>query len=93
MRLVQGAPVDEVIASFLALDQLPEVESVELGSNRSGEGYSRKHDLCFLITCQGEVELRAFLASAERASFMSTLQQHIDEMFIFDYEAGVVNQG
>lgn len=93
VKLLPGAPVDDVIASFFALDQLPGVQSLELGSNSSREGLSRKHDLGFFITLHSEVELRAFLASPERATFMESLQSHIDELFIFDFESGVVHNG
>jgi len=92
VRLLPEAPVDELVASFLAFDQHPEVHSLELGSNRSNDWHSRRHDLAFFITFHSQIELEGFLMSPARAAFMEKLQAHVHEMFIFDMESGVVRQ-
>ena len=90
VRLRKGAPVDEIVASFLALDELPCVRSIELGSNASAEGHSREHGLGFLVTFSSSADRFAFLRSERRAAFKEWATQYVDEWYVFDFESGAV---
>lgn len=90
MKLKPGAPADEMVAMFLAVDAMAEVKSVELGANRSTENSSREHSLGFLVTFGSEPAREKYLASTERAEFISFCDRHVDEWFVFDFESGSV---
>uniref|UniRef100_A0A6V4VW48 Stress-response A/B barrel domain-containing protein n=1 Tax=Prymnesium polylepis TaxID=72548 RepID=A0A6V4VW48_9EUKA len=90
VRLHPDAPIDEIVAAFLSLDQLEGVKSVELGTNCSREGKSREHMLGFLLTFKGRQQLKAFLTSSERAAFLSSIEPYVSDDFVFDFESGVV---
>ncbi|KAL1522233.1 hypothetical protein AB1Y20_021869 [Prymnesium parvum] len=90
VRLHEGAPVDELVASFLSLDQMECVKSLEVGSNCSRAAKSREHQLAFLVTFRDQRRLNAFLASSERAAFLSTIAPYTTEEFVFDFESGVM---
>lgn len=89
-RLRAGAPVEEIIGAFIALDAMPAVRSIELGSNFSSEGKSRNHTLGFLVTFGGQPDRAAFLASEQRAAFLEFAGQYVEEWFIYDFESGAV---
>lgn len=89
-RLKPSAPVDELLARFLALDELGAVRSIELGSNSSTERLSRGHTLGLMATFAGTAERDAFLTSPERAAFLSFAEPHVEEWYAFDFESGVV---
>ena len=90
LRLSPSAPIDEIVARFLALDALPAVRSIELGSNSSTEQRSHGHNLGLMATFAGTTERDAFLKSAERAAFLAFAQPFIDDSFVFDFESGAV---
>lgn len=90
LKVKPGAPAEEIVAAFLALDSLPSVKSVELGTNSSTENSSRGHTLGFLVTFSSEVNRANFLTSTERAEFMSLIDRHVLECFVFDFESGAV---
>jgi hypothetical protein len=91
LRLARGAPVDEVVAAFLALDSLECVRSLELGSNLAPtDEASRGHTLGLIVTFAGVAQRATFLKSAERAQFLSFVQPHAEETFVFDFESGAI---
>ena len=90
LRLAEGAPIDEIVARFVALDAMSAVRSVEIGSNRSTERKSREHTLGLMVTFGGHSERAAFLRSAERSEFLSFAAPFVDEWFVFDFESGGV---
>jgi hypothetical protein len=90
LRLAEGAPIDEIVARFVALDSMSEVRSVEIGSNRSAERKSREHTLGLMVTFSGHSERASYLRSAERAEFTSFAAPFVDEWFVFDFESGGV---
>ena len=91
VRLAVGAPLDEIVARFLAFDSLETVRSIELGTNSSGEQRSRGHSLAMLVTFVGTEERNAFLRSPERTAFKAFLEPFVAEWFVFDFESGAVN--
>jgi len=91
MRLVDGAPVEELITRFIELDALASVRSLELGSNSSRERHSRGHALGFMVTFTGMTQRQNYLGSAERAAFLAFAEPFVEEWFIFDFESGVVD--
>lgn len=91
VRLAKGAPLEDVIARFLALDSLPSVRSVELGTNTSTEKTSRGHSLCFLVTFTGTAQRNSFLAAPEFVAFNSFLKTLAEEQFVVSFESGVTN--
>jgi hypothetical protein len=90
LRLAEGAPVDEIVARFLALDALSEVRSVELGSNSSTEKASRGHSLALMVSFSGHKQRAAYLNSPERIAFRAFAEPFVDEWFVFDFESGVM---
>jgi len=90
VKLAEGAPVDEIVARFLAFDSLGSVRSIELGSNSSSEQRSRGHSLGMLVTFAGLSQRNSFLNSPERAAFNAFLKPFVAEWFVFDMESGVV---
>ncbi|KAL3914915.1 MAG: hypothetical protein SGPRY_007453 [Prymnesium sp.] len=90
VRLLSDAPIEQIVASFLLLDQIEGVRSVEVGTNASKEGKARDHTLAFLLTFSGQHQLSGFLQSPERAAFLLSIQPFVSEDFIFEFESGVV---
>ena len=90
VRLKIGAPVEEIVAAFVALDGMPAVRSIELGSNFSSEGKSRNHNLGMLVTFGSQADRVAFLASERRAAFLEFAGQYVEEWFVYDFESGAV---
>ena len=89
-RLVPSAPVDDIVAQFLALDGLGLVRSIELGSNSSTEQWSRGHNLGLMATFAGTSERDKFLKSPERAASLSYAEPYVEEWYVFDFESGAV---
>jgi hypothetical protein len=69
----------------------PQVRSLELGSNSSGERRSRGHTLGFLVTFAGMTQRHTFLSSAERAAFLAFAEPYVEEWFVFDFESGLID--
>ena len=90
LRLAQGAPVDELVARFLALDAMPDVRTVELGSNTSTERNAREHTIALLVTFAGHPQRQRFLRSKERAEFLDFAAPFIDDEFVADWESGAL---
>jgi len=91
MRLVEDAPIEEIVAKFTELDALPSVRCLELGSNSSSERHSRGHSLGFMVSFVGMSQREAYLRSAERAAFIAFAEPFVQEWFIFDFESGLVD--
>ncbi len=89
-RLRAGAPVDELVAAFVSLDEMRCVRSIELGSNFNVENKSRGHSLGFLVTFGGGAERVEFLKSEQRAAFIAFAEQYVEEWYVFDFESGTV---
>ena len=91
LRLAKGAPIDEIVARFLALDSLEEVRSVELGTNAAPDSSeSRGHHLALMVTFAGGQQRARYLASAARAEFLSFIEPFVADTFAIDFESGLV---
>ena len=90
VRLAEGSPIDDIVARFLALDDLSSVRSLELGSNSSTSHHSRGHSLALLVTFAGTSQRNHFLKCRERAAFMEFLEPFVAEWFTFDFESGAI---
>jgi hypothetical protein len=88
VQLVSDAPVDAIIASYLSLDRLDMVGSIEAGLNTSTEEQSRGHVLGLMASFVGCEEREMFLKSKERADFKAFVEPFVKEWFVFDFEGG-----
>jgi len=91
LQLAEGAPVDEIVARYLALDALKEVRSLELGSiTNSNMAESRGHSLGLMATFAGLRQRDVFLASPERREFVAFCEPFVSETFVFSFESGAI---
>ena len=83
-----SADVKKVEDAFLALKaRIPQIQSLEWGTNVSPEGLSNGFTHCFLVTFKSKSDLEIYLPHPEHKAFGSLLGPVLDKVLVVDYVA------
>ena len=82
------ADIKKVEDAFRALrEEIPEVRSLEWGTNVSPEKLNQGFTHCFFLTFRNEKDRDAYLAHKEHKAFGGVLRPHLDKVLVVDYVA------
>jgi len=82
------ADVKKVEDAFRALrEKIPEVRSLEWGTNVSPEKLNQGFTHCFFLTFRNEKDRDAYLEHKEHKAFGGVLRPHLDKVLVVDYVA------
>jgi len=91
LKFKDGTPeadVKKVEDAFRALrEKIPEVRSLEWGTNVSPEKLNQGFTHCFLLTFRNEKDRDTYLTHAEHKAFGGVLRPHLDKVLVVDFVA------
>lgn len=78
--------VDKVVNAFLDLkNSIPEIKSIEWGTNNSPEGLNQGLTHCFTLTFDNAADRDAYLPNPNHKEFGKILGPHLDKVTVIDY--------
>ena len=85
---VNKESVARIEAAFLELkNKIPQIVSIEWGTNVSPEGLSQDFTHCFFVTFHSEADRDVYLPHPEHQAFGSLLGPYLDKVLVVDYWA------
>lgn len=83
-----AAQVEKVEKAFLALKgRIPQIQSLEWGTNVSPEGLANGFTHCFFVTFKSKADLEKYLPHPEHKKFGASLKGVLDKVLVVDYVA------
>ena len=80
--------VGKVEKAFIALkEKIPQIVSVEWGTNVSPETHDQGFTHCFFVTFKNNEDLELYLPHPEHKKFGGILRPHLDKVLVIDYVA------
>ncbi len=80
------ARVQDLEAAFAALvHKIPEVQSLEWGTNNSPEGLAKGFTHCFNLTFADEAARATYLPHPDHLAFVDQLKPALDDVLVLDY--------
>jgi len=81
-----SAQIENVEKAFVALKgKIPEIISLEWGTNNSPEGLNKGFTHCFIVTFKDEKGRSAYLPHPEHKAFVKILKPILDDVFVIDF--------
>ncbi len=78
--------IARIVAAFMELkNKIPQIASIEWGTNISPEGLSQDFTHCFFVTFHSEADRDAYLPHPEHQAFGSLLSPYLDKVLVLDY--------
>ncbi|MDB6026002.1 MAG: Dabb family protein [Verrucomicrobiales bacterium] len=78
--------IKKVEGAFRELkNKIPEVVSLEWGTNISSEQRNKGFTHCFILSFASEKNLKTYADSAEHKAFVAILRPVMDDVFVFDF--------
>ena len=90
-KFKDGAPAGEIAKveqAFIALKKsIPEIQTLEWGTNVSPEGLANGFTHCFFVTFKDKAALERYLPHPEHKKFGAQLKGLLDKVLVVDYVA------
>jgi hypothetical protein len=78
--------IENVEKAFVALKgKIPEIVSLEWGTNNSPEGLNKGFTHCFIVTFKDEKGRSVYLPHPEHKAFVKILKPILDDVFVIDF--------
>ena len=78
--------IENVEKAFVALKgKIPEIVSLEWGTNNSPEGLNKGFTHCFIVTFKDEKDRSVYLPHPEHKAFVKILKPILDDVFVIDF--------
>ena len=78
--------IENVEKALVALKgKIPEIISLEWGTNNSPEGLNKGFTHCFIVTFKDEKGRSAYLPHPEHKAFVKILKPILDDVFVIDF--------
>jgi hypothetical protein len=87
----QRATVESAFAALAS--QVPEVQSLEWGTNCSPEGQTRGFTHCFALGFADALDRDAYLVHPRHQAFSALAKPHLAEVLVVDYHAIATGRG
>ena len=83
---VTAEQIQELTTALAALpNKIPEVESLEWGTDNSPEGLARGFTHCFLMTFRDAAARDVYLPHPEHQKFVAILKPRLEDVLVVDY--------
>ncbi len=81
--------IENVEKAFVALKgKIPEIVSLEWGTNNSPEGLNKGFTHCFIVTFKDEKGRSVYLPHPKHKAFVKILKPILDDVFVIDFWTG-----